>query len=51
MNRADPVFPENSVSVFGLSQNGFFSGKLTVFFQENLVIDMNKGGDGLDILM
>jgi hypothetical protein len=50
MNGADPVFPENAVAVFGLSQNGVFSGKLAVAFQKYFGIDMNKGGDGLNIL-
>jgi hypothetical protein len=50
MNRADFVFPENAVSVFGLSQNGFAAGKLTVFFQKQLWIEMNKGGDSLNVL-
>jgi hypothetical protein len=50
MNRTDFVFPENAVSVFGLSQNVFGAGKLTVFFQKQLRIEMNEGGDSLNIL-
>ena len=50
MNRADPVFPENAESVFGLGQNGSAAGKLTIFFQKNVGIHMNKGCDGLNIL-
>ena len=50
MNRADFVFPENAVSVFGLSQNVFAAGKLTVFFQKQLRIEMNEGGYCLNIL-
>jgi len=50
MNRTEAVFPENAVSGFCLSQNGLFPGILAVFFQEYLRIDMNKSGDGLNIL-
>jgi len=50
MNRTDFVFPENAVSVFGLSQNGFAAGKLTVFFHKQLRIEMNEGGYRLNIL-
>jgi hypothetical protein len=49
MNGADPVFPENTVSVFGLSQNEFFPGSLAVAFQKYVGIHINKGSNGLNI--
>ncbi len=50
MNRAEPVIPENAVSILPLSQHPFFPRRLAKPLMKGFGIHADKGGDGLNVV-